>query len=294
MAVILNIDADHLDFFKDIEDIRRSFRKFAGLIPRDGVLIINKDIDRLSEFLEGLECRIVTFSGEDRTLKQEAGAVHPAVDRPADYRAEDIVYDGSARATYTLISPDHEPVRISLGVAGAHNVSNSLAAIAAADLSGADRSAVVEALKTFSGAERRLEHKGERNGIKVIDDYAHHPTEIRASLETALKYDKHELWVIFQPHTYSRTKALLNDFAEALSLADHVVLPDIYAAREAPDPEVSSELLAARIRELQGDAYYSGGLSDASRYVSEHAVSGDIVITMGAGDVWKCIEELLS
>lgn len=295
VGVILNIDADHLDFFKDIEDIRRSFRKFAGLIPEDGVLIINKDIDRLSEFLEGLTCRVVTFgagSPDTQTAGAIAGPSQEAVS--ADYLAVDISYDEAARATYTLISPDHEPVRVTLGVPGAHNVSNSLAAIAAADLSGADRSAACEALKAFSGAERRLEYKGEKDGVKVIDDYAHHPTEIRASLETALKYEKHELWVIFQPHTYSRTKALLDDFADALSLADHVVLPDIYAAREEPDPEVSSELLAERICERGGDAVYKGSLTGASDYVREHAVSGDIVITMGAGDVWKCGGELLS
>lgn len=305
VGVILNIDADHLDFFKDIEDIRRSFRKFAGRIPDDGVLIINNSLDRLQEFLEGITCRVVTFGVDDGEGFISGGAKAPdpgvgtlsgdeSETRVADYRAVDITYDEAARASYTLLSPGHPPMKVTLGVPGAHNVSNSLAAVAAFDLTGADREKAAEALKAFTGAQRRLEYKGERDGIKVIDDYAHHPTEIRASLETAMKYEKNELWVIFQPHTYSRTKALLEDFADALSIADHVVLPDIYAAREARDPEVSSELLSERIREKGGDAVYKGGLSEASRYVRDKAVPGDIVITMGAGDVWKCIEEVLA
>ena len=279
-AVVLNVEADHLDFFKDISDIRNSFRHFIGRLPQNdrGLLIFNGDIEDSDFFLKGLKCRVVTFGhGEGN-----------------DLRAEDISYDSFARPSYELIVRGEKKGRIELGVTGEHNVYNSLAAIAVALNAGIELDSVKRALKRFSGTERRFQIKGEVRGFTIIDDYAHHPQEIEATLKAAKMYPHKKLWVIFQPHTYTRTKALMDDFAKALSLADEVILADIYAAREKNEVGVSSGDLAEKIRLSGGRVNYIRSFEEIEDFVLKNVQEGDLLITMGAGDVVNIGEKLLS
>ena len=277
ISVILNIDADHLDFFKDLDDIRHSFRLFAELLPEDGTLVINGDIENLSYITDGLACRVVTF-GREASL---------------DYSASDIQYDEQGNASFDLIRHGIPSGHVTLSVGGEHNVYNALSAIAVADLLGVSAETIQEGLLSFHGTDRRFEYKGEFNGITVIDDYAHHPTEIEATLKSAAHYPHRELWCIFQPHTYTRTKALFDEFAQALSHTDHLILADIYAARETDTLGISSEQLARAAASYGCDAIYLPSLDEIEKYVRDHCQSGDLLITMGAGDVVNIGEDLL-
>lgn len=276
IALILNIEEDHLDFFKDIDDIRNSFTRFASLLPRDGTLIINAEIDKLDTITGSINCPFITYGMNDS----------------ADYYATDITYDELAHPTYTLHSPSGED-KVSLSVPGIHNVYNSMAAIAFSDAAGIDRKTALNALKGFCGTDRRFEKKGEIGGVTIIDDYAHHPTEIKATLKAAQNYPHKTLWCVFQPHTYTRTKAFLNDFAEALSLADKIVLADIYAAREKNTIGISSLDLKAEIEKLGKECHYFPTFDEIENFLLENCSQSDLLITMGAGDIVKVGESLL-
>ncbi len=280
MALILNVEADHLDFFKDLEDIRHSFRRFADLLPAEGCLIINGEIPHVEELTEGLPCRVLTFG------RREQMASVP------DYYPEEITYrDG--RAVFTAQTPQG-PCHVELSVPGEHNVLNALAALAAADEAGISREKSLPALCKFSGTDRRFEQKGMVGGVRIIDDYAHHPTEIRATLKAAERMKgEGTLWVVFQPHTYTRTKALLPEFAQALQLADHVVLADIYAAREQDIYGVSSRTLQEEIQKLGTVCDYFPSFDEIETFLLENCIKGDLLITMGAGDVYKIGDGLL-
>ena len=210
----------------------------------------------------------------------------------ADYYATDITYDELAHPTYTLHSPSGED-KVSLSVPGIHNVYNSMAAIAFSDAAGIDRKTALNALKGFCGTDRRFEKKGEIGGVTIIDDYAHHPTEIKATLKAAQNYPHKTLWCVFQPHTYTRTKAFLNDFAEALSLADKIVLADIYAAREKNTIGISSLDLKAEIEKLGKECHYFPTFDEIENFLLENCSQSDLLITMGAGDIVKVGESLL-
>lgn len=278
IGMILNIEEDHLDFFKDLAHIRRSFRQFAELIPPEGCLIINADIPDYEEISKGLPCRVITYS---------------AGDVPADYCPEQISYDELGMPSFVLRGPDGGTQSFRLQVPGLHNVSNAAASIALADCLSVEREVTAEALAAFAGTARRFEHKGSVGGVTIIDDYAHHPTEITATLSAANKYPHKTLWCVFQPHTYSRTKALLKDFAKALSLADKVVLADIFAARETDSLGISSENLRDEIKALGHDCYYFPSFDEIENFLLENCINGDLLITMGAGDVLKVGESLL-
>lgn len=281
MELILNVEADHLDFFKDIDDIRRSFHRFAKLLPEGGTLIIGSDIRDYGELCAGLSehVKILTFGSD------------PA---KSLYSAANIVYNGAACASYDLLRSGEKLAEISLGVPGLHNVWNSLAAIAAALELGIPMEAIRAGLLKFTGTHRRFEKKGVLNGVTIIDDYAHHPQEIAATLQAAKNYPHKELWCVFQPHTYTRTKALMDDFAAALAAADHVVLADIYAARETDTLGISSADLAKKIAALGTDSHYFSSFAEIERFLLGRCINGDLLITMGAGDVVKIGEELLS
>lgn len=277
IGIILNIEEDHLDFFKDIEDIRHSFRRFAELIPADGILIIHGSIERLGEITEGLSCRVITFGMENKN----------------DYYPEEISYGSTGCPAFTLHTPDGRGSRVSLSVPGEHNICNALAALALADLLGISLSVSAEALEDFHGTDRRFEYKGCIGGVTIIDDYAHHPTEITATLKAAAKYPHKTLWCIFQPHTYSRTKAFLEDFAKALSLADKVVLADIYASRETDTLGISSRTLMEEVKKLGRECVYLPSFDEIENFLLQNCINGDLLITMGAGDVHKIGENLL-
>lgn len=277
IGLILNIDADHLDFFKDLADIRNSFHRFARLLPPDGCLIINGDIENLEEITGGLACRVLTFG---------SGA-------GSDYYPSDISYNEMGYPSFTLWGPDRQERRFSLQVPGEHNIYNAMAAVALADLLSIDGAVISGALHAYKGTDRRFEYKGSFGGVTVIDDYAHHPTEIRATLKAAANYPHKTLWCVFQPHTYSRTKAFLKEFARALTLADKVVLADIYAARETDNLGISSETLQREIQALGQECYYFASFEEIEKFLLENCINGDMLITMGAGDVHKIGENLL-
>ena len=277
ISIILNMDADHLDFFKDIDDIRRSFRRFAELLPADGTLIINADTPEYQGITEGLSCQVITYGLENN----------------ADYTASDITYDEFGHASFNVRYKGSDLGRCSLKVPGSHNVSNALSAVAAGRLLNLPWEVIAEGLLSFTGTDRRFQYKGTVGGVTIIDDYAHHPTEIEATLKAAANYPHRKVWCVFQPHTYTRTKALLPEFAQALTLADHVVLADIYAARETDTLGISSEDLADRIRELGTPCEYFPTFDEIENFLLENCTQGDLLITMGAGDVVNIGEQLL-
>ena len=276
IGIILNIEEDHLDFFKDLSDIRASFRKFAELLPADGTLIIHNSIENLTEITEGLACKVVTFglSGD------------------ADFTARDITYDEKGCASFTMIFHGKSQ-EIRLQVPGIHNVANALASMALSNVIGVPAADAAGFLHRFTGTDRRFEYKGSIGGVTVIDDYAHHPTEITATLKACENYPHKTLWCVFQPHTYTRTKAFLADFAKALSLADKVVLADIYAARETDTLGISSRTLQEEIIQLGQECYYFPSFDEIENFLLQNCINGDLLITMGAGDVLKIGESIL-
>lgn len=277
IGIILNIEEDHLDFFTDINDIRHSFRKFAELLPNDGTLIINADIENTEYITSGLGCNIMSYSA----------------DKPADLTASDIIFNEFAIPSFNAIYKGTSLGRFELKVPGKHNISNALAAIAAAIVLKLDISKIANGLSAFTGTDRRFQFKGKVNGASIVDDYAHHPTEIKATLSTALKCPHKKLWVIFQPHTYSRTKAFFNDFVDALSSADEVILAEIYAAREQNTFGVYSKDIADCISKKGTKASYFPTFKEIIDYIKPKLSKGDLVLTMGAGNVTTIGDDLL-
>lgn len=276
--IILNIDADHLDFFKDLDDIRRSFARYAKLLPADGVLIINSEIPEADAITAGLPCKVITYG----------------LTNDAEYSAKNIRFDENGYGMFELVH-NQVPTKdiIHLNVVGMHNVSNALSVIALALHYGISMDIIQEGLRNFCGTHRRFQKKGTFQGVTVIDDYAHHPTEIKATLQAAKKYPHKELWCVFQPHTYTRTKALLKDFALALSGAEHLVLTDIYAAREADPGDISSKNLQAEIQKSGKTVHYFPSFDEVEQFLRKNCSEGDLLITMGAGNVVNIGENLL-
>ncbi len=272
--IIMNIEEDHLDFFKDINDIRNSFRKFAELIPEGGILLINKAIPEVSELTDGLKAKVITFGLEDEC-------------EAPDYTARNISYDGLGRASFTLFDAKNsrKVTDICLSVCGRHNLLDALAAASMADALGAAPAAIASALSGFTGAKRRFEYKGTYMNVPVFDDYSHHPSEIEAALNTAKKYGTHRVVVVFQPHTYTRTRALLPDFAKALSLADSIVLAPIYAAREKDPGDISSDSIAALLTGSGKEVYSFKTFDEIKDHLSKNTFPNDLLITMGAGNI---------
>ncbi len=279
VGIILNIEEDHLDFFKDIHDIRHSFRKFAERIPAHGTLIINADIENYEEITDGLSCNVLTY-GLEQTQ--------------ADFTAANITYDDMGCASFDAVISGASREHYQLSVSGRHNVSNTLACLALASLYDIESNTIQKALSSFHGTERRFEYKGTKNGFTIIDDYAHHPTEIRATLETASKYPHKTLWCAIQPHTYTRTRAFLKDFATSLSLADKIILADIYAAREKDPGDISSKNLAEELKKLGKEVYHFSTFKEIENFILKNLVNGDLLITMGAGNIVDIGENLLN
>ncbi len=277
ISIVLNVEEDHMDFFKDIEDIRNSFRRFAALLPKDGFLIINSDIEQLDTITNGLDCNIITFGKDNNST----------------YSFKDAAFDELGCGSYTLLKNGIESGIVKLGVVGEHNIINSLSVIALMDVLGIDFNTVLKGLSDFSGTDRRFELKGSVGGVTILDDYAHHPTEITATLNAAANYPHNTLWCVFQPHTYTRTNAFLKDFAKSLSLADKVILTDIYAAREKNTIGISSLDLKKEIEKLGTQCYYFSTFDEIENFLLENCINGDLLITMGAGDVVKIGENLL-
>ena len=278
MNIILNVEEDHLDFFKDINDIRLSFKKYTELLPSDGTLIINSAIDDYEYFYKDSDCKVVTFG----------------MDNKSDFSAKDIKVDEHGHFSYTLLYKNEAVCDINLKVSGEHNVCNSLAAIAAAVSLGIEPATAAQGISNYTGVDRRFQIKGKCNGFTIVDDYAHHPTEIEATLKAAKAFPGKKVWCIFQPHTYTRTKAFLPEFAKALSLADHVILAKIYEAREKDIYGVSSDDLKKLIDAKGTPCEYFKEFTQIEQFVLNNCQEGDLVITMGAGDVYEVGNHLLS
>ena len=277
IAVILNVDEDHLEYFKNLDNIKRSFAKFASMATK--AVIYNGDDENTCSAVAAAETdgkQLITFGlGEKNNFR----AVNITSSR--EYDSYDLVKDGEKLGKVTLSVP------------GEHNVYNALAAIAVADILGVPAETIQTGLASFHGTDRRFEYKGEVGGVTIIDDYAHHPTEIEATLHAAKNYPHQKVWCVFQPHTYTRTKALLPEFAKALTLADHVVLADIYAARETDNLGISSQDLQKQIQELGTPCEYFPTFDEIESFLLKSCAHGDLLITMGAGDVVNIGEHLL-
>ena len=278
VGIILNIEADHMDFFKNLREIRTSFHRFAALLPEDGLLVLDSAIEHPEEITKDIRARVITcgLTGNE------------------DYTAKDITYNEKGCASFTLCHKGNALGIVSLLVPGIHNVSNALSALSASLELGIDFEKAVLGLLDFQGTERRFQYKGMVNGITIIDDYAHHPTEITATLKAALHYPHRDIWCVFQPHTYTRTQAFLTDFAKALSLADHVVLTDIYAAREINTIGITSLALKEELEKLGKQCDYFSSFDEIEKFLLKKCMHGDLLITMGAGDVLNIGENLLS
>ena len=280
VEIILNIDSDHLDYFKDINHITRSFRKFALAVPKDGTIIAYDANPFVKAATADLDCDVKTFGFSEGS----------------DFYAKNISFDAMGHPSYDLYTRDGFVDRISLSVPGEHNVANSLAAIAAAFTLGVtDLDVIKNTLLAFKGTQRRFDIMGRKNGFTVVDDYAHHPTEIMATLAAAQKLEHKRVWCLFQPHTYTRTLALMDQFADAFKDADIVCLAEIYAAREKNIYKLSSAVLEKDImkRHPEKVVRFIDDFGDMADYVLSNAVPGDVVITMGAGDIYRVGEMIL-
>ena len=279
VEIILNIEEDHLDFFKDLEDIRNSFTRYANLLPKSGLLVINGEIPNHEEITKDTLAKVVTY-GIDSTSYT--------------YSATNITFDENGHGHYDLLKDGTFLTKVNLNVVGMHNVSNSLAVFATCHELDIPMEFILNGISQFDGAVRRFEYKGSYNGFDIIDDYAHHPTEITATLSAAKNYPHKTLWTVFQPHTYTRTKAFLKDFAKALSVSDKIIITDIFAAREKPTGDISSQDLVNEIKKYNNNVIYLESFNEIEKYLIKNLTNGDLLITMGAGNVVEIGESILS
>ena len=277
--VILNIDNDHLDYFKTFENIKDAFVKYVKLLPNDGLLILNADDPNCLELKKYVNCEIVTYSINNQK---------------ANFIAKNIEFDSNGFAHFEVYHNDSFFGTFKLSVAGNHNVLNSLACISLCHCYGIPTYYMKDALLKFTGANRRLEYKGSFRGASVFDDYGHHPTEIEATVKAISNKEFNESWVVFQPHTYSRTKTLLNEFAESLLAYDHIIITDIYAAREDNIYNISSIDLVNKIKEKGKNAIYISDFSEIVNYLKNRVQPKDIILTQGAGTVTQIGPMLIS
>lgn len=276
VGVILNIEADHLDFYKDIDDIQNTFIKFAKLIPAEGYLVINADDSRSENVYKEVNCNIITFGINS-----------------GDIRAKNISYNSKGLPSFEVYNKEEKLFDLSLNVPGEHNILDALASICSALALGIDSSNIIDGLSTFFGTHRRFEIKGKLNGVTVIDDYAHHPTEVKAALKAAKNFPHNNIYCVFQPHTYSRTITLFDEFSQAFFDADNLILADIYAAREKDNGIVSSDSLGDKIRELGVKCKNIHSFEEIVDFLKTELKDGDVLMTVGAGDVYRVGEMFL-
>ncbi len=276
VSIILNVEADHLDYFKSTKNVEKAFVNFANKTADDGLLIIEHELKNISGMTENKNTQ--TFSIENKD---------------ANFFAENISFDEMGFPSFDLIHNGEFLYHLSLSLTGYHNIKNALAAIACAMYHGIALEEIARSIKEFKGTKRRFEYKGFLNGFAVVDDYAHHPSEIEASIEAARMCTDGKLFVIFQPHTFSRTIAFLDEFGAALAAADEILLIDIYPAREEDLGEIHSKDLQAKVKEHNKNCYYFENKSDLKKYILNSISQNDMLITMGAGNVYLIGEELL-
>lgn len=277
VAVITNIDKDHLDFFSGIEEIIESFRKFALLTKDKGFVVACGSDNNIKTALSGTGLDIKFYG----------------IGEGFEYSARNIEYE-NGYPTFEVWHDSEFLFKLHLRVPGEHNILNALAAVAVCDNWGADLSLAKNGIESFKGAARRFDKKGVYNGAEIVDDYAHHPTEIQATLKAAKPFVRNRLWCVFQPHTYSRTKKLWNEFCESFDNVDELIITHIYAAREKFDGETTPERLAEDIKKRGVNVRYIDDFDDILKLVKTELKPGDTLITMGAGNVVDIADELLS
>ncbi len=278
-AVILNIEEDHLDCYRDLAAIRDAFATFAGGLPADGLLVLNGEDPQCGLLCSQVAAKVQTFG----------------LNGAQDWRATDLVLQDGTYA-FRVVHGATELGRVHIGLPGGHNVQNALAVAALASDCGLTWEQIACGLAEFRGAHRRLELRGDVGGLRVVDDYGHHPTEIRATLSAAReRYEPRRLWCVFQPHQHSRTRFLLQDFARSFTQADRVLVPDIYFVRDTQRERelVCAEDLVAEIRRRGGDATYVPQFDAIVELLACEAGPGDVVLTLGAGNIWKVADALV-
>jgi len=267
ISIVLNIEEDHLDYFSGIDEIKASFNKFGKLLPKNGYFIINGDDENTEDILYDVKATIVKYG----------------TDSSNDAVISNVEFNENGYGIFNLSFNGKDLGRFELSVPGIHNIYNAAAAILASYVSNIDLEIIRKNIKSYNGVGRRFEVKGNYNGALVVDDYAHHPTELKATL-----------WCIFQPHTYTRTKALLNEFAEAFYSADKVIITDIYAARELDPGDIHSKDLVKKLYQNHVDATYISTFEDITEFLRENVKDNDLVITAGAGPIFKVAEALVN
>ena len=277
--VILNIDNDHLDYFKDLDHIKNAFVKFVKLLPEEGLLVVNADDENCASLYKNTTAKIVTFGINNEKC---------------NFVARNISYDNNGFPLFDVYRNNTFYKSIKLSVPGLHNVYNALACIATCHEYGIEKETIKTALAKYTGAHRRFELVGETNGAYVYDDYGHHPTEIKAVYDAMKKKKYNRSWVVFQPHTYSRTKNLLADFAQVLSGFDNIIITDIYAAREKNTFGITSEVILEELKKLGCEAYYFSSFDAIEEFLQKNCMNNDLLITMGAGDIYQVGEHLLA
>ena len=275
--IILNIDEDHLDYFDNIDHIIRTFKGYVDNLHGDDYVILNVDDENVETLFPIDNCKVFTFG----------------IKNDADLRAKNIDFSEDGFPTYDLYLKGKKICHVELSVLGRHNVLNSLAAIAATYVNNIPIEDAIIELKNYKGVERRLEEKGYYKGTKIMDDYAHHPTEIKSSIHAIKNACKGKLYTIFQPHTYTRTKLLLDAFANSFDESDVIIITDIYAAREKDYGDIHSKTLRDAISDHRDNAFYISGFEDIVKFIKENIKKDDVVVTMGAGDVYKIGEMIL-
>ena len=276
LVIVTNIEDDHLDYYGTEENIYAAFKQFLSNITPGGKAILCVDNAKVKALAQETEQEVITYGLEE-----------------ADYIAKDVCY-GVDGTTYKLYYKNEFITEVRLIVPGRHNVLNSVGAFAAAREMGIATESILASLAKFGGAKRRFETKGKVGGVWIVDDYAHHPTEIEVTLKAARQTQPKRLLCLFQPHRYSRTKLLFNEFCNCFADCDELILTDIYAASEAPIPGISSEALAEGVRKALGkEVTYIPRLAKAEEYLEAKAAAGDLILTVGAGDVFKVGEELV-
>lgn len=276
-GIILNIDEDHLDYFENLEHIVSSFTKFAQSIPKKGALIINADDYNAKKVISHVNCPVITIG----------------ITQDAVYQAKNITFSDKGLPQFDVFYDGQVIMTCRLSIPGQHNIYNSLSAVAVAHQIGIPNEVILEALASFSNAGRRFEDLGYFKDARVVDDYAHHPTEIKATLTAAKKVPHNKIICVFQPHTFTRTHELLLEFATAFAGADEIIVTDIYAAREKDEGLVHAKDLVAKIREEGKKVTYIASFDEIQAYLSDIVEKDDLIFTMGAGDIFKLGQQIV-
>lgn len=277
IGIVLNIDYDHVDWFKDLADMQQSFLEFAQLIPKNGYLIVCHD-DENSRFLEdAVECNVIKYGLNDRSL---------------DYTAVNLEYDADGKASFELFAYGEKIGYVKLNIPGTHNVQNVLSAVAACLICGGSIEDIRAALDDMMGPRRRFELKSDSGGIKVFADYAHNPAEIHGTLEIASNMKHREIWAVFEPHTYTRVLILFDDFVNSFGYADHLIMADIYNDREETGTEVSSRMLAEKVAEKGKHSIFLPDYESIAGYLYKNMQPGDIAVILGSKFIEKVADIL--